>query len=123
VAIAIAELVAGLQSQDPQERLLARPGSAQVEILAVDVAAGHACVAEAGLKVADHAGRAAQEDGEGVRACVSAGQDALGGEVPLAAAVGEVDVHQVAAIRECPYFRRVGRVGAGGGVEEIDAAT
>jgi hypothetical protein len=42
----------------------AGPGrvSAQVEVLAMDVAAGYACAAEAFLEVGDHAGRAAEED-------------------------------------------------------------
>jgi hypothetical protein len=66
--------------------------------------------------------RAAQEDRKRVQASASGGQDALGGEVPLAAAVDEVDVHHFVAIRECPYFLRIGQLGTGGGVEEIDRA-
>src|ERR1017187_3746816 len=88
----------------------------------MDVAAGHACAATVRLKMAAHAGRAAQEDGKRVQASASGGQDALGGEVPLAAAVDEVDVHHFVAIRECPYFLRIGQLGTGGGVEEIDRA-
>ena len=52
-------------------------GSAQVEMLAVYVAAGHASVAEGGLEVTDQASRAAEEDGERAQISLGGSHDTL----------------------------------------------
>jgi len=71
---------------------------------------------------ADHAGRAAEEDGERIRVGVGGGQNTLGGEAPWDAAVDEVGVDEVVTVGKRLYLFRVRRVGAGGGIEEVDRA-
>src|SRR5216683_1309805 len=95
--------------------------SAQVEVLAVDAPTGYARTAEVFAEAADHAGRAAEEDRQRVRVRAGGGQGLLGGQAPFAA-VDDVRAHHVVASGERLDFLGVGRVGAVGGVEEVDRA-